>query len=100
MSIAQLRTTLGRRRGRLRPFAEHLLEVPAYGEIERQLGQLERRAIGTTRCLVDCNEARQARDQLMLQREREDGLVRLPGAHLPQGARDFGVVDLATRPEF
>src|SRR5207245_2554360 len=67
--------------------------------INLQFRDLEWRAFRAARSLVDRNQAGQPRDELMLERERQDGLVGIFGACLPRGARDFGVRDLAPRPE-
>ena len=46
MSIAEFRTAFRRRRDRLRPFAEYLREIPTGRQVERQIGQLQRRTVG------------------------------------------------------
>ena len=61
---------------------------------------LERLAFGTARRLVDRDQAGQPRDELMLERQRQNGLVGIFRARLPRGARDFGIRDLAPRPQF
>src|SRR3954452_23537266 len=81
-------------------FAEHLVEIPARRQVERQFGELQRLAIGAARCLVDRNEAGEPRHELMLERKRENGLVGFLGRRLPRGAADLGIGDLAGGPQF
>jgi hypothetical protein len=75
-------------------------EIPAGRQVDRKRGEREWLAIGTAWRLVDRNQAGEPGHELMLQRQREDGLVGVLRARLPHGARDFGIADLALCPEF
>ena len=70
--------------------AEHLVELPAGRQVERNVGAGEARAVGTARRLLDRDQAGESRHQMVLEREREDALVGLVRRDLPQRARDLG----------